>query len=44
MRFQLFVVWIFYARNLNCLFARFSFVGDGRLESVAESGGVLFSF
>ncbi len=44
MRFQLFVIWIFYARNLDCLFARFALVGDGRLESVAESGGVLFSF
>lgn len=44
MRFQLFVVWIFYARNLDCLFARFAFVGDRRLESVAESGGVLFPF
>jgi hypothetical protein len=40
MWFQLFVVWISYARNLDCLFARFAFVGDGRL----ESGGVLFSF
>jgi hypothetical protein len=26
------------------LFARFAFVGDRRLESVAESGGVLFPF
>jgi hypothetical protein len=40
----LFVVWIFHARNLDCLFARFAFVGDGQLGSVAESGGVLISF